>query len=95
VRLKQTLDGIDHSGRRQGTSHPNGQGFLAEFVDDGENLYASALFRPVEEKIVGPDVMRRRSLEGKRGGEVGPFSGFPSSQGESFFLPQPVDPFSV
>jgi len=78
VRLKQTLDGIDHSGRRQGTSHPNGQGFLAEFVDDGENLYASALFRPVEEKIVGPDVIRRRGLEGKRGGEVGPFSGFPS-----------------
>ena len=95
TRPKQALDGIDHSGCRQGTSHPNGQGLLAEFVDDDENLQTSALFRPVEEKIVGPDVMGRRGLEGKGGGEVGPFSGFPSSQGQSFLFPQTVDPFPV
>ena len=95
MRPKQTLDGIDHSGCRQGTSHPNGQGFLAEFVDDGENLQGPALFRPVEEKIVGPDVKRRRGLEGVGSDRVIPFAGFPSSQGQSFFLPQPVDPFPV
>ena len=92
---KQALDGIDHSGRRQGTSHPNGQGFLAEFVDDGEDLYAAAFFGPVEEKVVSPDVMGRGGLEGKRSDRVIPFSGFPSSQGQSFFFPQPVDPFPV